>query len=343
VNQDRNFKVTKSNHPFTGNDYLLETKTHIMKRYLILGNLFFALNMAAQDTTMNSLMKDMDNKKDDKLPVKIFNSGKAINANTTEVVGKGKMDFKVTHNFGDIGGTNGGIKNFFGLDNASDIRIAFEMGLGKRFDLTAARTRGAGPVQSLWELGLKYQLMRQLENDPTHPLSIAIFTNAVVCTKKRNRQDNQDNSFSSFSERTSNIIQLIVARKMGKISLQLNPTFSTRGYAISYDQKSIFALGGAIKVPISANFNLVVDYFHCFRNQNSKDSFLVNQNIKFFDPLGVGFEIITAGHIFHLNFTNATEILENRFIPRTISSWGKGQFRWGFTISRKFSLWKEKK
>jgi hypothetical protein len=292
---------------------------------------------------MNSLMKDMDSKNDKTgKPVKIFNSEKAINANTTEVVDKGKMEFKVTHNFGDIAGTNGGIKNFFGLDNATDIRIAFEMGLAKGFDLTAARAKGAGLVQSLWELGLKYQLMRQMENDPSHPLSVAIYTNAVVSSKKRNSQNNQDNSFANLSDRTSNIIQLILARKAGKISLQLNPTFYTRGYAVSYDQKSMFALGGAVKIPLSNNFNLVVDYFHSFRNQSSKDSFLVNQNIKFFDPLGVGFEIITAGHIFHLNFTNATEILENRFIPRTISSWGKGQFRWGFTISRQFTVFKVK-
>lgn len=315
-----------------------------MKKFLTLCSLFFSLQLLAQDSTMNSLTKDMDSKDDKaKHPAVIFNSGKAINANTTEVVGKGKMDFKVTHNFGDIAGANGGIKNFYGLDNASDIRIAFEIGLGKRFDVTAARAKGAGPVQSLWELGLKYQLLQQLENDPSHPLSVAIYTNAVISSKKRNSQNNQENSFASLSDRTSNIIQLILARKAGKISFQLDPTFYTTGYAVSYDQKSMFALGGAIKIPLTNSLNLVVDYFHSFRNQSSKDSFSVNQNIKFFDPLGVGFEIITSGHIFHLNFTNATEILENRFIPRTISSWGKGQFRWGFTISRKFSLWRDKK
>ena len=130
---------------------------------------------------------------------------------------------------------------------------------------------------------------------------------------------------------------------MGKVSLQLNPTLLTRGYAISYDQKTIFAMGGAIKLPLVANrLNLLIDYFHPFRKEAVKDSFSVNDNIKFSDPLGVGFEILTSGHIFRLNFTNATELLENRFIPRTISSWGKGQFRWGFTISRNFTLWREK-
>ena len=253
------------------------------------------------------------------------------------------MAFKVSHNFGDIAGDNGGIKRFFGLDNSTDIRIGFQIGLGKRFDIITARAKGAGLQQQLLEFGIKYKLLEQIENDPSHPLSVALFANAVVATNKANSFPNQDNSFKDFSDRLSNVLQLIVARKIGNVSVQLNPTLVTRGYAISYDDKTMFALGGAIKLPLVANrLNLLVDYFHPFRSESSKKSFLTNDNLKFYDPLGVGFEIITSGHIFRLNFTNATELLENRFIPRTISSWGKGQFRWGFAISRNFRLWTAK-
>ena len=302
-----------------------------MKKILTLSGIFLSLNMLAQD-------------KMEKKPVQIFSSEKAINANTPETVGKGKMAFKVSHNFGDIAGDNGGIKRFFGLDNSTDIRIGFQIGLGKRFDLIAARAKGAGLQQQLLELGIKYKLLEQIENDPSHPLSVALFANAVVASNKANSFPNQDNSFEDLSDRISNVVQIIIARKIGNVSVQLNPTFLTRGYAISYDEKTMFALGGAIKLPLVANrLNLLVDYFHTFRNESSKKAFLTNDNIKFYDPLGVGFEIITSGHIFRLNFTNATELLENRFIPRTISSWGKGQFRWGFAISRNFRLWTDKK
>lgn len=281
-------------------------------------------------------------KKENK-PVLVFSSTKTINARTTELVGKGKMDFNVTHNFGDVGGSNGGIKRFFGLDNAADIRIAFTIGLGENFDANIARVKGAGPQQQLYEIGAKYRIMQQRENDPSHPLSIALFGNMAIAASPQNPFPNQDNSYDGLGERMSNVLQLIIAKKMGKVSLQLNPTFVSRGYAISYDKKSLFALGGAIKVPLGGRVNLLLDYFHPFRSDASRDSFRVNDNIKFYDPLGVGFEILTAGHIFRLNFTNATEILENRYIPRTITSWGKGQFRWGFTISRKFTLWRDKK
>lgn len=302
-----------------------------MKQIFTLLTLVISLALFAQDETA-------------KKPVQIFSSDKVVNANTPEVTGKGRMAFKVSHNFGDIAGSNGGIKRFFGLDNASDIRIAFNIGVGKKMDIIAARAKGAGLVQNLWELGLKYQLMQQFENDPSHPIALTLFANAVVSSQKANAFPNQDNSFEGFGDRVSNVVQLIIAKKMGKVSVELLPTYMTRGYAISYDQESMFALGGAIKVPIVQNrLNLLVDYFHPFRKEAVEDSFIVNDNIEFHDPLGVGFEIITTGHIFRLNFTNATEILENRFIPRTITSWANGQFRWGFTISRNFVLWRDKK
>jgi len=302
-----------------------------MKRIVAVTSLLCSLQLLAQDTK-------------EKKPVQIFSSEKVINANTTETVGKGKMAFKVAHNFGDIAGDNGGIKQFFGLDNSTDIRIAFQIGLGKGFDVIAARAKGAGPQQQLWEGGIKYKLLEQIENDPSHPLSVALFANTVIASNKANSFPNQENSYDDFSDRISNVLQLILAKKMGNVSLQLNPTFVTRGYTISYDQKSMFALGGAIKLPLVANrLNLVVDYFHSFRKESVKSAFKTNDNIEFSDPLGVGFEILTSGHMFRLNFTNSTELLENRFIPRTITSWGEGQFRWGFTISRNFTVWRDKK
>lgn len=327
-----------------------------MKRILTLAALIFSMQIMAQNTG-------------EKKPVKIFSSEKTINAYTTEMVAKGKMDFKVTHNFDDIAGKRGGAKSFFGLDNSTDVRIGFHIGITDRLNIVIARAKGGGiytktRVPQLFELALKYQVARQLENDPSHPVSITLFLNNVMSTVKSNYNRNlfdtalnQPYTFKSTGERMSQVLQAIFAKKVGKISLLLNFTLVSQGYVSLHDQKSVFAVGGAIRVPLSKSINLIVDYIHPFRSQSSKDYFNSTDNsynppndidknstpFKFYDPLGVGFEIITAGHIFHLNFTNATEILDNRLIPYTTSSWGKGQFRWGFSISRTFSLWREKK
>ncbi len=299
-----------------------------MKKLIVLAAFLACIQSHAQDSAA-------------KKPVQIFSSTKAINARTTEVTPKGKMDFNVTHNFGDIGGKFGGTSSFFGLDNATDVRIAFSVGLARNFDATFSRSKGFSRQKQLYEFGVKYKLMDQLENDPSHPLALAVFANLVIAANPA-KFPNLDDSYSDFSDRVSNVLQLIIAKRMGKVSLQLNPTLVTRGHAISYDKKSYFALGGALRVPITHRVNLVLDYFRIFRDQAVKDSFRVKENLRFYDPLGIGFEILTSGHIFRLNFTNTAEILENRFIPRSVHAWHRGEFRWGFTISRMFTLWRKK-
>ncbi len=300
-----------------------------MKNFFTILSLLISLSLFAQD-------------KKEKKAVEIFRSVKTINAHTTELIGKGKMDFQVTHNFDDIAGSRGGIRNFFGLDNTTDVRIGFQVGVGKNLDLMVARAKGAGNITRIVELGLKYRFFQQTE-DNSIPVSLALFINNCISTMKASDSPTDDNYFQNLGDRSSQVIQLIVAKKIGKVSLQLNPTFLNQGFVVPSDDKSMFALGAAIRFPVSQKVNIIIDYFHPFRSESSEDFFLTTRGLKFYDPLGIGVEILTGGHVFHLNFTNAREILENRFLPRTISNWGKGEFRWGFNLSRKFTLWREKK
>ena len=274
-------------------------------------------------------------------PTKVFYSQKLINTKTVEVLRKGILEFNVGHNFGDIAGDNGGIDKFFGLDNTTDVRIGFQLGLSDKFNLVAARTKGQYVTQN-WELGIKWQLLRQMDNDPSHPLSLTIYANDVVSSQKASSLPDQETSFEDFGDRHSQIVQLMMARKMGKVSLQLSPLYLHTNLVVPYDQESMFALGGGIRLPLSKKIILIADYFHPFRSQSTKDGYEA-EGIELYDPFGIGLEIVTEGHVFHLNFTNATEILENRFIRKTVTNWGDGEFRWAFTISRNFVLFRDKK
>ena len=269
------------------------------------------------------------------IATKVFYSQKVINTKSAEVLRKGVLEFNVAHNFGDIGGDNGGIRRFYGLDNSTDVRIGFQLGLSDKFNLVAARAKGLFVAQQ-WELGIKWQLLQQMENDPQHPISLTMYVNDVVSAQQKTT--NPETSFEDFGDRHSQILQLILARKFGKVSFQLNPLYLHTSHVVLYDNKNIFALGGAIRIPLSKKIVILADYFHPFRSQRSIDSLG-----KFYDPLGIGFEIVTEGHVFHLNFTNAVEILENRFIRKTVTNWGDGEFRWAFTISRNFMLFRDKK
>ena len=311
-----------------------------MKRILSITLLFAFISSAAQeDSTIAITTPQMA----EASPVKVFYSQKVINTKTAEMLKKGVLEFNVAHSFGDIGGDFGGIKRFFGLDNTTDVRIGFQLGLGDKLNIVAARTKGLFVTQQ-WELGLKWQLLQQMEKGTGSGFSLTMYVNDVVSTQRRSNRllGVTETSFEDFSDRHSQIIQLLLARKFGKVSLQFNPLFLHTNHVVPYDQENIFALGGAIRIPLSKKIVILADYFHPFRSQSTRDAFEAN-NLKLYDPFGIGFEILTEGHVFNLNFTNATEILENRFIRKTATNWGDGEFRWAFTLSRNFILFKDRR
>ena len=302
--------------------------------------------MAQVDTAASNLMNELDSKTTKpagKPPVKVFLAQRLINANTVEMLQKGHFEFKVVHNFGDASGRNGGIRSAFGLDGSTDIKIAFLYEKKKNLNVMVSRNKGDGQVFTLWELALKYKILEQRENDPSHPLSLAIFANGVSSSQRASTDSTRENYYRKTSDRQSQVLQVMVARKFGKwFSLQLNPTYVHTNYVVKNDVNHIFAMGGALRVPIYKRFVFIADYFHAFRPKSSIDS-LKLKGVNFYDALGVGLELVTPGHVFHVNFTNSTNILENRFIPHTTSSWKKGQYRWGFTVTRDFVLRRSKK
>jgi hypothetical protein len=105
----------------------------------------------------------------------------------------------------------------------------------------------------------------------------------------------------------------------------------------SRDPESLFSIGFAGRAKITKRLSFVADY--TLVNGINRPTDLTQ---KFYNPLGVGLEIETGGHVFSLNFMNSEYITENSFIADTQKSWKHGGVRFGFTISRNFTLFKSK-
>jgi hypothetical protein len=121
------------------------------------------------------------------------------------------------------------------------------------------------------------------------------------------------------------------------LSLEVLPTYLIRSQALDpQDNDNLFSVGFAGRLKLTKRLSLVGDYqlVNAFGRPDLADSY--------YNPLGVGLEIETGGHIFSLNFMNSEYILENNFIPNTRKSWEHGGVRFGFTISRNFTLVKSK-
>lgn len=268
-----------------------------------------------------------------------FKTTRIINSQSPETIHKRELDFKVDHRFGDIAGTNGGARNFFGLDNSTDIKIGFEYGVTDDLNVGIARAKGATQVAQLYEANLKYRMLRQTV-DGKIPISVAGYASVTIPGVQADRQnDGEATSYRQFVDRLNIVGQLIVARKFGPLlSLALHPTYIRRNTTADYDgQHDLFAIGIGGRLKVSRRMALVMDYFLPFRSTASEERY-ADAITALYNPLGIGLEIETGGHVFNLNFTNATAIQEMQYIPETTSSWTKGQFRWGFTISRRFSL-----
>jgi hypothetical protein len=70
--------------------------------------------------------------------------------------------------------------------------------------------------------------------------------------------------------------------------------------------------------------------------------YVFNQPPGIRNPLSIGFDIETGGHVFQLHFTNALGINERAFLSETSDNWGDGDIQFGFNISRSFQLKKKK-
>ncbi|WP_318348017.1 DUF5777 family beta-barrel protein [Aquipluma nitroreducens] len=275
-----------------------------------------------------------------------FKSPQIINGQSNETMHKHDLLFVVMHRFGDIAGSYGGMQTFYGLDNSSDILIGFDYGISDRWSFGIGRTKGAPngtntSQKQLFYLKTKYRLLRQ-SIDNSIPFSVTLFGNSVTSGMDRLNLITSDADFQKFSDRMSSVTQVIIARKFNdNFSLALLPTYVRRNYVSYMDMNNLYGLGIGGRLKVTHRMTVVADYFLSFRSQESKDYFLQQSGFRFYNPLGIGLEMETGGHVFNFIFTNSTAILENQFIPSTSSTWTKGGFRWGFSISRTFTLSKK--
>ncbi|NLU93727.1 DUF5777 family beta-barrel protein [Chitinophaga sp. Ak27] len=270
-----------------------------------------------------------------------YKSTRIIQGQSTETLRKHELDFRVAHRFGDAGGEFGGTKTFFGTDNSTDIRIAFEYGISDNLMVGISRSKGAGNLRQLYEGLVKYRFLQQT-TDNYVPVSVAVFGNMVISGMPSATDKTAPDYFGTTADRMTYVAQALVSRKFAeRLSLTLMPTYVHRNRVSYMDMNNMFALGAAGRLKLSKRLGLLAEYYYPFRTTESKDYFK-SLGTKFYNPLGVGLEIETGGHVFSITFTNSTAILENQFIPETTTSWLQGQFRWGFNISRRFTLFGKK-
>ncbi|MEN0005271.1 MAG: DUF5777 family beta-barrel protein [Bacteroidota bacterium] len=270
-----------------------------------------------------------------------FKDRRVINTQSVETLPARTMDIRIAHRFGDFAGRNGGEPTFFGLEFAEDVAIGAEYGITDNLMVGFHRSKGAGVVpngpsglRQLWTLNGKYRVLRQTDLVPiTITLSgMTTFSSAQQVEVQPDDAPSIIQNFPEFGHRFAHNVQLLIARKFSPaFSLQIIPSYTHRNLVAFNDENGIFSMGVATRVQISKVFGIVADATFPFSDFRTSDN-------NFYPAIGIGLEMETGGHVFQVNFTNATAIMETDYIPYTTSNWLEGQYRLGFTISRQFRL-----
>jgi hypothetical protein len=296
------------------------------KKLLLLGFLLVAsANIFAQEDLLK--LATEKSKTPDEKTESTFKSTKIINAQTNETVHRHVLDFRVAHRFGNVGKYTGGksaVHTLYGLDAAADVRIALEYGITDNLMVGFSRSKYKENLEGL----AKYRVWQQT-SDNKIPLAVTVFANVAYTPVK-----DYANLYSKTSRRLSYTGQLILARKFSpRISFELLPTLVHRNFVFdNADENDIFSLGTGARIKLTKRTSFVADYFYNF------SKFRKDRSDSYFNPLGVGVEIETGGHVFTIMFSNSGPLIENELIPETTDSWSDGGFKFSFNISRNFKL-----
>ena len=291
-----------------------------MNRLLLLITfLLISPGIFAQEDLMNMLNRDTAKKTI--YTIAAFKSTRVMNGQSIKSMPPGQLDFRISHRFGPV---NYGLYEFFGLDQ-SITRFSLEYGIFNWLMVGAGR----GTYLKTYDGFAKFTILRQSTGARVMPVSVLFFS-SVASTSVKWSDPARNNLFSS---RLSYVNQVLIGRKFSEIlTLQIAPTYLHRNLVPSPgDPNDLFSIGAGGRIKLGKRIAFNAEYYYLLNSRKDMTQ-------KIYDPLSLGFDIETGGHVFQLIFTNSLGIIERDFIGETTGKWSKGDIHFGFNISRVFTL-----
>ena len=267
----------------------------------------------------DDLLKELDNLNQNETIFELpaFKALQIGNLQSTKVVDNAELYMVVAHRFGTL---QNGIDDFFGLDQANT-KIQLLYGLLPNLQVGISRDS----YEKTYSGTAKYKVFRQ---------SNKVFANLSLYASVDINTQLQKSIYPELqiSDRFSYTAQILASRSFSqKLSLQLAPIYVRHNlqdlnYTITptYNQ-ILLGFGGRYKLLKRLSFNL--DYAYNFSK---------NSNSLYYNPLTMGIDIETGGHVFQLLFTNSRASNDSSFLTETTGDWTQGQISFGFNIVRVF-------
>lgn len=298
--------------------------------YIFLFIAFSCIATCVSAQNVDSLLNTLDTVKRSDKVIATFKSPNVVFSQSNETRKAHSLGLVFRHDFGPLGGRFGGSHTLYGLDVVQDVYIGFDYGISDRLSVAFGRST----TSETYNVNIKYKLLQQTI-DAAMPVSLTLFAQPALITRK----PFSSNEFEPYGNRASAFFQAIIARKFGsRFSLEIMPSYLYQAKTADFDlldTRNLFSVGAAGRLKLTKRFALLADYQYV-NGLSRRSGTLANHT--YYNPLGVGVEMETGGHVFSLLFQNTNNILENNLIPTTTKSWLHGGASFAFSISRDFNL-----
>ncbi len=249
-----------------------------------------------------------------------FKSTRVINGHSIEMLREGVLDFRILHRFGPL--SLGGYQ-LFGLDQAS-MRIGFDYGISDNLSVGFGRSTSKKELDAF----AKYRIKAQTSGEKAFPVSL-VWVSGI--TRNGLKEPFTGITSPTAAQRLGFYHELLIGRKFSEaFSLQMAPIFVHRNVvedALTPNDLYALSVGGRLK--LNKRMAFTWDYAYAF-NREPNDPTL--------NPLSIGLDIETGGHVFQLHFSNATGMNERAYLTDNNGNWGNGDIRFGFNLSRVFQV-----
>lgn len=275
---------------------------------------FSIMALSLYSFSQNDLLNELDDLNPPTSHYPAFKAMKIGNLQSTKIASQGDLYMYVSHRFGTI---QDGMSTFFGLDKANT-KIQLIYGLLNNIQIGISRES----LRQTYAGSAKITLKKQNKKFP--------FNVSIYSTINLNGELNKEvYPLMEFYDRLSYATQILISKRItSKLSLELAPTFVRQNLVLELGQKhNQIGLGIGGRYKLSKRNSLNLDYVYNF---NRNDSSIYR------NPLTIGIDIETGGHVFQLLFSNAQSTNEPGFISNSEGNWKKGDVFFGFNIVRVF-------
>lgn len=249
-----------------------------------------------------------------------FSSTRIVNSHSVEMIPKGVGEFRISHRFGTI---EEGFYDIFGLDQAK-IRLGYDYGVTDKIMVGFGRNSH----KKVYDIFGRFSFLNQTIDNST-PITLQYLFASSMKTLRYGKK-------IPFMQRFAQINQVLIAKKINNLSLQIMPSLMIHEYE-GYDKKIFSGVGAAARYLVGKRVAINVEYFARLRhNENGSQEFnrIFNEN---YNSLGLGIDIEAGGHVFQFHFSNTNTMNEQAFMFETDKTWEKGEICFGFNILREFS------